>query len=59
MANIITKEHAEKIAAKLEAMIEVGAKHDLAKIYHNNRILNADNHVIQALTRDDLEYLLS
>ena len=37
MANNITKEHAEKIAGKLEAVIKEGAKHDLAKIYHNNK----------------------
>jgi hypothetical protein len=37
MANNITKEHAEKIAEKLEAIIDVGAKHDLAKIYYKNR----------------------
>ncbi len=37
MANNITKEHAEKIAEKLEAAIEKGAKHDLAKIYYKNR----------------------
>ena len=37
MANNITKEHAEKIADKLEAVIESGAKHNLAKIYYNNK----------------------
>ena len=37
MANKITKEHAERIAAKLQAVIEKGAKHDLAKIYHGQR----------------------
>ena len=37
MSNNITKAHAEKIAGKLEAVIETGAKHDLAKIYYNDR----------------------
>jgi len=37
MANNITKEHAEKIAGKLEAVIEAGAKHDLAKIYYKDK----------------------
>ena len=37
MANNITKEHAERIAEKLSAVIEAGAKHDLVKIYYNNR----------------------
>lgn len=36
MANDITKEHAEKIAGKLGAVIEAGAKHNLAKIYYKN-----------------------
>lgn len=39
MANTITKEHAERIARKLEAVIEAGAKHDLAKIYYNDRMV--------------------
>ena len=33
----ITKEHAEKIARKLEAVIEPGKQHDLAKIYHKSK----------------------
>jgi hypothetical protein len=33
----ITKEHAENIAKKLEAVIESGKLHDLAKIYHEKR----------------------
>ena len=33
----ITKEHAEKIARKLEAFIESGKQHDLAKIYHEGK----------------------
>lgn len=33
----ITKEHAEKIAGKLNAVIESGAKHDLAKLYHDGK----------------------
>ena len=37
MTNNITKEHAEKIAEKLKAVIEAGAKHDLAKIYYDNK----------------------
>jgi hypothetical protein len=37
MSSGITKEHAEKIAAKLEAVVEKGDKHDLAKIYHDGK----------------------
>ncbi len=33
----LTKGHAEKIAAKLEARIVAGSKHDLAKIYHGDK----------------------
>ena len=33
----ITKEHAEKIADKLEAVIGSGKQHDLAKIYHEEK----------------------
>ena len=37
MSNHITKAHAEKIAEKLEAVIEMGSLHDLAKIYYNKK----------------------
>jgi hypothetical protein len=39
MSNSITKEHAERIATKLGATIETGGNHDLAKIYHNKRLV--------------------
>ena len=37
MADNITKDAAEKIVGKLGAVVESGAKHDLAKIYHEGR----------------------
>ena len=33
----ITKEHAEKIAKTLQAVIESGKQHDLVKIYHDTK----------------------
>jgi hypothetical protein len=33
----ITREHAENIAGKLEAVIESGRQHDLAKIYQDGK----------------------
>lgn len=39
MSSGITKEHAEKIAAKLDASVEPGANHDLAKIYHKGKLV--------------------
>lgn len=39
MANRITKEHAERIATKLEARLKAGSNHDLAQVYYNNRMV--------------------
>lgn len=35
----ITKEHAQKAVTKLSATIKSGAKHEIAKIFHDNKLI--------------------
>ena len=39
MARIISKQHAEKIADKLQAKIQQGSKHDFAEIFHGGQLI--------------------